>query len=264
MTVLFSDIDGTLIDHHTYDTRLAILAVEILKKKAIPLVFCSSKTFAEQVQLQQMIGIKQPMIVENGSGIVFPEGYFSKITTNSEPVSGGYRLVRLTNVTWMGIRDILKRLNQNPGTALRGFSDTTDEELSEATNLHGADLGRARQRMFTETLLPPTPDLTETTALQEAGLELSRGGRFVTLTGAGTNKGKALMVLAGWYLQEYGSQPTTMAVGDSPNDESMLVAADKAFLVKQPTGTWAHLNAPGMVKLDGIGPEGLLKMVQLL
>jgi HAD superfamily hydrolase (TIGR01484 family) len=69
MTVLFTDIDGTLIDHHTYDAGFTHDAVHALIDKGVAVVFCSSKTFAEQHYLQQQLGIRQPMIVENGGGV---------------------------------------------------------------------------------------------------------------------------------------------------------------------------------------------------
>jgi len=264
MTVLFSDIDGTLIDHHSYDFNMALVAVKLLEKKGIPLIFCSSKTFAEQLHLQQQLGIRQPMIVESGGGLFFPEGYFSEKTIASYPATHGYRVAPLASLQYPETRTILSAVNKTTGGALRGYADVTDEELSDATNLHGEALQRARQRLFSETLLAPPPNIVETRELQHAGLALSRGGRFVTLTDANVNKGKALQILVPLLEQKHGSKLVSMAVGDSQNDQSMLAAADKAYLVKRHDGSWTDMEVPRLLKLDGIGPEGLLKMLQLL
>ena len=45
--VIFSDLDGTLLDHQTYSPAPARPALEALRARAIPLVLCTSKTRAE-------------------------------------------------------------------------------------------------------------------------------------------------------------------------------------------------------------------------
>ncbi|MCG7852909.1 MAG: HAD hydrolase family protein, partial [Methanosarcinaceae archaeon] len=45
--VVFTDLDGTLIDHDTYSYKAARPALAALKKQGIPLIFCTSKTRAE-------------------------------------------------------------------------------------------------------------------------------------------------------------------------------------------------------------------------
>ncbi|MBK7940021.1 MAG: HAD hydrolase family protein [Lewinellaceae bacterium] len=74
--VVFTDLDGTLIDHHTYGIEGSREAMRKLAGRNAPLVFCSSKTFAEQVHLQRALGIFQPFIFENGSAAAVPRGFF--------------------------------------------------------------------------------------------------------------------------------------------------------------------------------------------
>ena len=45
--IIFTDLDGTLLDSHTYSYKKAINALQLLKKKEIPLIFYTSKTRAE-------------------------------------------------------------------------------------------------------------------------------------------------------------------------------------------------------------------------
>ncbi len=47
LKIVFSDLDGTLLDHRTYDYTPALPALASLQEKQIPLVFCTSKTAAE-------------------------------------------------------------------------------------------------------------------------------------------------------------------------------------------------------------------------
>ncbi|MDP2876998.1 MAG: HAD-IIB family hydrolase, partial [Holophaga sp.] len=64
--ILFTDLDGTLLDESTYAFEPALPAIRALQERGIPIVFCTSKTFAETVALQEVLGITDPFIVENG------------------------------------------------------------------------------------------------------------------------------------------------------------------------------------------------------
>ena len=44
---IFTDLDGTLLDHDTYSWAPAAPAIERIKKLGIPLIAISSKTLAE-------------------------------------------------------------------------------------------------------------------------------------------------------------------------------------------------------------------------
>ncbi len=46
-SIVFSDLDGTLLDHHTYSFQEATEALDALRKRAIPLILCTSKTRSE-------------------------------------------------------------------------------------------------------------------------------------------------------------------------------------------------------------------------
>ncbi len=46
-TVIFTDLDGTLLHPETYSFKAALPALEIIRRRRIPLVLCSSKTRAE-------------------------------------------------------------------------------------------------------------------------------------------------------------------------------------------------------------------------
>ena len=71
--LVFTDLDGTLIDHDTYDWTPAKPAIEALKKFSAGLVLASSKTAAEMGPLRAKIGANRwPAIVENGAGVLPP------------------------------------------------------------------------------------------------------------------------------------------------------------------------------------------------
>ena len=69
--VVFSDLDGTLLDHETYGFEAARPALEALRARRIPLVLASSKTAAEIAPLRARLGFSGcPAIVENGAGVL--------------------------------------------------------------------------------------------------------------------------------------------------------------------------------------------------
>jgi len=78
-TLVFTDLDGTLLDHDTYSWAAAAPALEELQRREIPLIFCTSKTDAEVQALRRAMGNSHPFIVENGGAIVIPPGFFRPV-----------------------------------------------------------------------------------------------------------------------------------------------------------------------------------------
>ena len=75
--IIFTDLDGTLLDHKTYAATKARQALLCLKKNNIPLIICTSKTRPEIEFYRQKLRISHPFIAENGGAIFIPKGYFS-------------------------------------------------------------------------------------------------------------------------------------------------------------------------------------------
>ncbi|MEN6467293.1 MAG: HAD hydrolase family protein, partial [Syntrophaceae bacterium] len=73
--IIFTDLDGSLLDHEDYSFEAARPSIERIKRLGIPLVMTTSKTRREVELLQREMGMSAPMIVENGGGIFCPPGY---------------------------------------------------------------------------------------------------------------------------------------------------------------------------------------------
>ncbi len=259
--IVFSDLDGTLIDHHTYSVEGADYALNQIQKRAWPLVFCSSKTFAEQVFLQYQLGITAPFILENGSAVAIPKGYFA--TLAPAPIQReGFEIFPLAQADFTAARAEIAHFQ-----GIKGFSDVADAELTALTGLQGEALARARDRWFTETLVTPL-DAAQAKSLgkqlAKKGWVLSKGGRFHTLLSAQADKGRAMQWLAKIFGQNLSMMPLLAAIGDSPNDFPMLAAAHFPFLVQRHDGTWADLELPNLIKIEGIGPEGFSAAIRTL
>ncbi len=68
-TVIFSDLDGTLLDAVRYSFNDALPALSLIQAHGVPLVLCSSKTRAEIEACRQRMHNFHPFITENGGGI---------------------------------------------------------------------------------------------------------------------------------------------------------------------------------------------------
>lgn len=260
--VVFTDLDGTLIDHHSYETRGNKAAIQKLAARRIPLVFCSSKTFAEQAYLQRQLDINQPFIFENGSAAAIPSGFFPEQAYRTTQRAGNYNIVVFAHADTGALRAVLAQFE-----GIKGFADASDAELSAATGLTGAALQRARERWFTETLLTP---LGEGRAdqlnikLKAAGFMLSRGGRFYTAQSAMVNKGKAVQWMMNVFRGTAPHIPCFAAVGDSSNDAPMLEVVDVPFLVQRPDESWVEVEIPHLEKISGVGPAGFSMAIEVL
>lgn len=259
--VVFTDLDGTLLDHHTYDWRPARAALERLKATGTPLIMVSSKTRVEIEAWRADLDNHDPFIPENGAAILIPEGYDLDLPAEVVEING-YRAVLLGRRA----SEIAPAFDQLAARwPLRALSRLDAAELAALTGLTRSQAEAARKREFGEAFLlddPAVPEAELEAAALSLGLRLTRGGRFYHLLGE-NDKGRAVSVLAGLYRQKYPSL-TTAALGDAPNDQPMLAAVDRAYLVARPDGSHGPVDAPGLTRVPWPGPAGFNRAVLTL
>lgn len=253
--IIFTDLDGTLLERRTYDYREALPALDQVKERAIPLVFCSSKTRAEQEALRDHFGIKDPFIVEDGGAAYIDRGYFS--FSFAHRCSRGPYLVIELGTPYDTIRRAVTDVAVETGIPLRGYGDMNAAEVAALTGLDAASAVRAKDREYEETLVDDlSPE--ELTRLERAfagrGLTMTRGSSFFGVKGA-HDKGAAARRLIELYRRQYGDV-IFAGIGDGTNDESLLAAVDKPYLVERDGGGWVEMSAPGLNTVTGVGPVG--------
>jgi len=259
-TILFTDLDGTLLDRNDYSFDGALPALQRLRARNVPLILCSSKTRSEQLALRSRLGLDHPFIVEDGSAIYVERDYFP-FDFPCDPV-GDDMLVIPLSPRYARVRRVIRDVRIETGVELRGYGDLSDEEVAHVTGLSVAAAGRARAREFEETIVTPfNPQEASrvSKALAARGLRLSRGGRFMAVTGA-SDKGAAASILAELYRRVYG-RVRLVGIGDSFNDGPLLRAMDLPALVQKDDSGWENIDVDGLQRVEGVGPEGWNRFV---
>jgi mannosyl-3-phosphoglycerate phosphatase family protein len=260
--VIFTDLDGTLLDHSTYSFEKALPALRMLKEKHIPLVICSSKTRREIEYYRKRLGNEDPFISENGGGIFIPKSYFkSGLRDLGFPVveENNYLVVRL-GAHYADLRKTILEL-QTEGVAVKGFGDMNIQEIAGVTGLTPEEAEMAKERDFDEPFFPDSNADIESllTAIGSKGFHVTQG-RFYHILGD-SDKGKAVSMLIELYQKNSG-EIVTIAAGDSPNDISMLEKVDYPVIVRKPDGNYdPRITISNLIKADGVGPDGWNKAI---
>jgi mannosyl-3-phosphoglycerate phosphatase len=254
--LVFTDLDGTLLDHRTYSFEPARPALERLSKSGIPLIPCTSKTRAEVEPIRAALGNSDPFIVENGGAVYVQEGQFP-IEIPAARRDSGYLVVEL-GISYSQILSAFSRMKKRLPAGLRGFSDLTADEVARFTGLSLEEAMRAKKREYDEPFImdDPAPGLDIVREMAEsAGLSITRG-RFFHLTGD-NDKGRAARVVKDIYARVDGTAPRTIGLGDSPNDLPLLKNVDFPVLVQKPGGRYEpSIRLDNLIFAPGEGPAG--------
>ncbi len=262
MKIIFSDLDGTLLDHNSYSFKPALEALGRVKELGVPLVLCSSKTKPEMLIWQERLGISGPFIAENGGGIYFPQRYEADV--NRFTKDGGFLeegLIVIKNETGRAqLRDAFLRVKSKLSLEVKSFSDMSVREVMELTSLSEDDAILAMKRSFTEPFIIPDNDLGRREEIisefVRMGLTVVKGGRFYHLMGK-IDKGIAAKKVINIFSKDCTETISSLGLGDSENDLAMLLAVDRAILVKRHDGSWFDgLEAETFLKTEGVGPAG--------
>ena len=253
--LVFTDLDGTLLDHETYSFEPARPALRALEERGVPLILCTSKTRAETERWRLALGNAHPFIVENGGGVLVPKGYFP-FEAAAGPAGSPYEELEF-GTPYSELRRVLTEMRELIHPSIRGFGDMTDEEVAGLCGFSVEEARAAKEREFDEPFVIGDEKLLEAVeALAgRAGLHIVKGGRFHHLVGD-NDKGRAVSALRGLYEKALGPL-RTVGLGDSLNDEPMLRAVDVPVIVGKPGGGYdPGIDLPGLVRAPGAGPDG--------
>jgi mannosyl-3-phosphoglycerate phosphatase len=251
-----TDLDASLLDG-SYQWRAAEPAVAALLARGFPLVLNSSKTLAEMVSFAEALDPTAPVIAENGTVIAYPEA--SGLAASDGIKAGAFR-VEQGGMKREELVQQAQNLREREGYSFQGFNEMQAETLMEMLGLSAEQARAALQRHSSEPILwKDSPEALEAFggALEGEGIALVRGGHFKHLMPAGQSKGAALLrVLERYRLSQPDLQWRTLAIGDSPNDSSMLEIADQALVIPNPKRGTLQLKRPDYQIASAPGPQG--------
>lgn len=255
--LIYTDLDGSLLDHFTYSFAPAQPLLCSLQKSKIPVIPTTSKTFSELITLRKNLKNKHPFIVENGAAAFIPLNYFNKTPLNCEQLNGFYvHCFSQRRDTWIALLNKLSRTYKNEFII---FSEAGTSGITEMTGLDPKSAAQANKRDFSEPVFwkgSLTRKKSFINELESNGATVLQGGRFLHVTG-NCNKAKALHWLTEEYHRQYSDTHFhTLAVGDSDNDTAMLEAANHAIQIRSPVHPLPDIKNTNCYTSQLMGPEG--------
>ncbi|NJB81391.1 HAD-IIB family hydrolase [Wenyingzhuangia aestuarii] len=258
-TVIFTDLDGTFLNHNDYSFAASAVALEQVFKKEIPLIFTTSKTKIEVEQLQQKVGVKEPFIVENGAALFIPKNY-KGFDFSFLDVFESYYIVQL-GVPYHQVLEFYNTYKEEFG--MLGFSDMTDEKVMELTGLSIENAKTSKQRNFTEPfVLENDLQIEELEKLaSKHHLKITKGGRFYHLIGENQDKGKAVEKCVAIFEKMYHEEVKSIGLGDGQNDVPLLNSVNVPIAIQNHEGEYVGLSNSKLQKSSFKGAKGWNEMV---
>ena len=264
--LIFTDLDGTLLDHYSYEHEDAKTCMERLLGHGIPIIPNTSKTFAEVLHLRKRLALSGPFIVENGAAIFINKDFLPEKPKGAVWQDGFWvKSFSSKRSYWLGL---IKRITPKYSGLFEAFSNMSIQRIVQLTGLTQEDALLASQRQFGEPLLWKGNDEQLRgfiIMLRRLGVHPVSGGRFLHI-GGNCNKGVALT----WLLNEYQRQHkgitiSTIALGDGKNDVSMLEVADIAVRIASPVHEPPKLERTlKLYTSNKLGPKGWTEVLDQL
>lgn len=258
-TIIFTDLDGTLLNHDDYSFDDAKKALEKIKKKNIPLIFTTSKTKVEVELLQKKLDICEPFIIENGAAIFFPKEYKDFDLSFLRDFED-YKILQLGK-TYGQILNFYKEYKDE--FEMLGFSDMSVEDVSKYTGLDESLAQYAKNRDFTEPFLLKDDSKLENLknlALTDK-IKITKGGRFYHLIGEKQDKGLAVKKAIELFAKLFDKKIKSIALGDGQNDIAMLKEVNIPIAIQAHDGTYIDEDIKNLEKSSFMGPKGWNEMV---
>lgn len=263
-TLVFTDLDGTLMDHYSYKTEDAEDTIVALKFHGIAIIPNTSKTLAEILLIRQQLHLTSPFIIENGAAVYIPVNYFKKQPAGTQ-LQGDFWVKPFCQdkAHWLSL---LTEHAAQFSAGFEGFSQLTETQLAELTGLSIEQATMAKQRQYGEPLnwLGSKQVLAEFIIhMQKLGANILQGGRFVHVSGH-ADKGQAQRWLAKQYHENNPAEEIqTIALGDSDNDSAMLETATIAVQIRSPVHDFPQLKRQHDVyQSQQYGPAGWAECLQ--
>lgn len=257
--LIFTDLDGTFLNHDNYSFHESLEALDKIKEETIPLIFTTSKTKAEVLELQKSVGIDEPFIIENGAALFIPKGY-QDLQFDSSKTYSGYKVLVLGK-KYSQILEFYNEYKEEFG--MKGFSDMSLSEVMEYTSLNESGAKLAIQRDFTEPFILEDSSVFERLCnlASTYNIKITKGGRFYHLIGENQDKGIAVEKTSELFSKLYNEKVQTIGLGDGPNDIVMFENVDIPIAIKNHLGEYVECDVKNLQYSTFKGSLGFNEMV---
>ena len=261
--LIFTDLDGTLLGHDAYDLGRVPEFLQHLKEINVPVIFNTSKTWAEVQELQKTLDYYFPCVVENGGGIHIS----AQSNWKPKALSDGENQSKIDE-NQKSVRDDINLIIDVIGSQFQfqRMRDWDAEQVSYHTSLSLENAMLANRRLYSEPLLWQDTDtnLVQFTQLvTEKGLRLVRGGRFCHVMKQ-HDKSVAMRKIISAYENDFGFKPLTIALGDNHNDKQMLENADIACVLTLSGRNRMEITHTSVYCPEQPAPEGWTESISFL
>lgn len=232
--IIFSDLDGTLLDHNDY----SIDAVEPLLKKLVHLsvdvIPTTSKTFAELQFIMPQLGLTTPFIVENGAAVFIPKPKTATTLMNQPEGTESIQDYWCKSFTqprshWQPYIEQAKRQFEGCFSLMTEMSAA---QVAELTSLTEEEAQRALQRDYSEPVSwhgSVEQEQCFIEFMQLCGATVLKGGRFLHI-GGWAQKGIAMEWLMNVYQKDFLQQ--TGQQKESENHDALNEFAPRYPLIR--------------------------------
>ncbi|OUV63820.1 MAG: hypothetical protein CBC79_00095 [Gammaproteobacteria bacterium TMED119] len=255
--IVFTDMDGSLLDHYDYSHSCADELLAQLKSCSVPVIPTTSKTRTECLALRAELNNTDPFITENGAAIYIPHNYFKHVPEDVAITDAYYvKTMVADRAHW---QNILAQFGARHAETFISFQQAGIDGIMRLTGLDKSQARRAAQREYGEPIkwlgTAQQYDLF-CQHMQSNHAQLLKGGRFIHVSGD-CDKGRALAWTMAHFQYNFERPLVSIALGDSANDVAMLEAADYAVVIRSPVHDIPQIHAHNeLIVTEQYGPEG--------
>lgn len=224
--IIFTDLDGTLLDHDNYSFNDAVDILARLSLDNIPIILVSSKTQSEIEKISMQLRFHHASVAENGAIINIGNHHiFRCLKSNSPYCFGG------------SIDSILTSIEKIPHPMKKEFTLLKDMPPKMATEMTGLDqqsLEVCLERAYSVPFIASGKHISKLKKFcEQLGIGITQGGRFYHFLSSNIGKGHSTRWLMDKTRRAWPDKSfISIGLGDSYNDIPMLKEVDQAVVIK--------------------------------
>jgi mannosyl-3-phosphoglycerate phosphatase family protein len=231
--LIFSALEGALIDPRTGSFSGAEEALSVLERRKIAYVLLTSRTREEIEPIRRKLGHNHPFVTENGGGIFFPDGYFSL------RIPRAVRTARYLSIAqgrpYAEVCEALDEIAEECAVGVAGFHHMSLREIADNTGLRPREAELARAREFDEPFYFTSASEKAIARFVEAararGFDTRRRGPTFWHLSAGCDAARAVRTLAQLFREATHIKLRLIGIGGRDQDLPWLRAVDQAVLL---------------------------------